>query len=173
VVAPTALPAPFEAMAPLGTGSGVTIHRLEGAAPSVRVATRLFTAVTFDDVVPRQLRPDFDLRTDAVVLESAPSHGVPLPSSAEVIEERATLLRARIVAPAPALVVWSRTFFGAWRARVDGQPADIRVADGHLVGVPVSAGAHEVEIRWSSGPLIVGAFVSLAALAIAGLLRWR
>jgi hypothetical protein len=160
-------------MAPLGTGSGVTIHRLEGAAPSVRVATRLFTAVTFDDVVPRQLRPDFDLRTDAVVMESAPSHGVPLPSSAEVIEERATLLRARIVAPAPALVVWSRTFFGAWRARVDGQAAHVRVADGHLVGVPVSAGAHEVEIRWSSGPLILGASVSLAALAIAGLLLRR
>jgi hypothetical protein len=173
VVAPTVLPAPFEAMAPFGTGSGVTIHRLEGAAPSVRVATRLFTAVTFDDVVPRQLRPDFDLRTDAVVMESAPSHGVPLPSSAEVIEETATRLRARVVAPAPALVVWSRTFFGAWRARVDGQAADVRVADGHLVGVHVSAGAHEIEIRWSSGPLILGAFVSLAALAIAGLLRRR
>jgi hypothetical protein len=173
VVAPTALPAPFEPMAVLGTASGVTLHRLEGAAPSVRVATRLFTAVTFDDVVPRQLRPDFDLRTDAVVIESEPSHGLPLPSSAEVIEETTTRLRARIVAPAPALVVWSRTFFGAWRARVDGQPADVQVADGHLVGVPVSAGAHEVEIRWSSGPLIAGAFVSLAALAIAGLLRRR
>ena len=173
VVAPTALPPPFTPMAVLGPESGVTLHRLEGAAPSVRVATRLFTAVTFDDVVPRQLRPDFDLRTDAVVIESAPSHGLPLPSSAEVIEETATRLRARIIAPAPALVVWSRTFFEAWRARVDGQPADVRVADGHLVGVPVSAGTHEVEIRWSSGPLIAGAFVSLAALAIAGLLLRR
>ena len=87
VVAPTTLPPPFEVMTVLGRDSGVTLHRLEGAAPSVRVATRLFTAVTFDDVVPRQLRPDFDLRTDAVVIESAPSHGTPLPSSVEVIEE--------------------------------------------------------------------------------------
>jgi len=173
VVAPTALPPPFTPMAVLGPESGVTIHRLEGAAPSVRVATRLFTAVTFDDVVPRQLRPDFDLRTDAVVIESAPSYGLPLPSSAEVIEETATRLRARIVAPAPALVVWSRTFFGAWRARVDGQPADVRVADGHLVGVPVSAGAHEVEIRWSCSPLVAGTLVSLGALGLVVLMRRR
>jgi hypothetical protein len=173
VVAPATLPPPFEAMTVLGRGSGVTLHRLEGGAPSVRVATRLFTAVTFDDVVPRQLRPDFDPRTDAIVIESAPSHGTPLPSSVEVIEETATRLRARVAAPAPALVVWSRTYFGAWRARVDGQSAEVQVADGHLVGVPVTAGAHEVEIGWSTAPLIAGALVSLTALAIAFLLRRR
>ena len=105
-----------------------TLHRLEGAAPSVRVATRLFTAVSFEDVVPRLLRPDFDLRTDAVVMASAPTHGVPLPASSEVIEETPTRLRVRIVAPADALVVWSRTYFKAWRARVDGQATDVQVA---------------------------------------------
>ena len=173
VVAPATLPPPFEAMTALGRDGGVILHRLEGAAPSVRVATRLFTAVTFDDVVPRQRRPDFDPRTDAVVIESAPSHGIPLPSSVEVIDETATRLRARIVAPAPALVVWSRTYFGAWRARLDGQSAEIQVADGHLVGVPVSAGAHEVEVGWSTAPLIAGALVSLAALALVVLLRRR
>jgi hypothetical protein len=173
VIAPATLPPPFEAMTVLGRGSGVTLHRLEGAAPSVRVATRLFTAVTFDDVVPRQLRPDFDPRTDAIVIESAPSHGTPLPSSVEVIEETTTRLRARVAAAAPALVVWSRTYFGAWRARVDGQAAELQVADGHLVGVPVPAGSHDVEIRWSSTPLLAGIFVSLVALAIVVLLRRR
>ena len=174
VVAPATLPPPFEAMTVLGRDSGVTLHRLEGAAPSVRVATRLFTAVTFDDVVPRQLRPDFDPRTDAIVIESAPSHGMPLPSSVEVLEETRDARCVRVIAaPAPALVVWSRTYFGAWRARVDGQAAEVQVADGHLVGVPVSAGAHEVEIGWSSAPLIAGALVSLAALAIVVLLRRR
>jgi hypothetical protein len=172
VVAPMPLPAPFEVMT-LGSRSGATLHRLEGAAPSVRVATRFFTAVTFTDVVPRQLRPDFDPATDAVILASEASHGTPLPSSSEVAEETATRLRVRVHAPAPALVVWSRTYFGAWRARVDGQAAEVQVADGHLVGVPVAAGDHEVEVRWSSGPLIAGALVSLAALGIVGLLRAR
>jgi uncharacterized membrane protein YfhO len=137
------------------------------------VATRLFTAVTFDDVVPRQMRPDFDPSTDAVILASEPSHGTPLPSSSEVLEETATRLRVRVDAPAPALVVWSRTYFGAWRARVDGRAASVQVADGHLVGVPVPAGAHEVEIGWSSAPLLAGAIVSLVAGAIAVLLFRR
>jgi uncharacterized membrane protein YfhO len=84
----------------------------------------------------------------------------------EVIDETPTRLRVRIAAPAAALVVWSRTYFRAWRARVDGQAMAVEVADGHLVGVPVPAGAHEVEIRWSSSPLIVGSLVSLGALAL-------
>jgi hypothetical protein len=173
VVAPSVLPPPFTAMTALGREDGVTLHRLEGAAPSVRVATRLFTAVTFDDVVPRQLRPDFDPLTDAVILASEPTHGTPLPSSAEVVEETATRLRVRVAAPGAALVVWSRTYFGSWRARVDGQPAAVQVADGHLVGVPVTAGAHEVDIAWSSAPLLAGALVSLGALAIVVLLFRR
>jgi len=173
VIAPTALPPPFAPMTVLGPEGGVTLYRLEGGAPSVRVATRLFTAVTFDDVVPRQLRPDFDPSTDAVILASEPSHGTPLPSSSEVLEETATRLRVRVDAPAPALVVWSRTYFGAWRARVDGRAASVQVADGHLVGVPVPAGAHEVQIRWSSAPLLAGAIVSLVAGVIAVLLFRR
>ncbi len=54
---------------------------------------------------------------------------------------------------------------------MDGQAAAVQVADGHLVGVAVSAGAHEIEIGWSLAPLIAGALVSLAALAIVVLLR--
>jgi len=173
VIAPTALPPPFAPMTVLGHEGGVTLYRLEGGAPSVRVATRLFTAVTFDDVVPRQMRPDFDPSTDAVILASEPSHGTPLPSSSEVLEETATRLRVRVDAPAPGLVVWSRTYFGAWRARVDGGVAKVQVADGHLVGVPVPAGTHEVEIGWSSAPLLGGAVVSLVACAIAVLLFRR
>jgi len=173
VIAPTALPPPFAPMTVLGHEGGVTLYRLEGGAPSVRVATRLFTAVTFHDVVPRQMRPDFDPSTDAVILASEPSHGTPLPSSSEVLEETATRLRVRVDAPAPGLVVWSRTYFGAWRARVDGGAATVQVADGHLVGVPVPAGTHEVEIGWSSAPLLGGAVVSLVACAIAVLLFRR
>ena len=106
-------------------------------------------------------------------MASAPTRGDPLPSTTEVIEETATRLRVRIVAPADALVVWSRTYFKAWLARVDGQAMDVQVADGHLIGVPVPAGAHEVEVRWSSSPLIAGTLVSLGALALVVLMRRR
>ena len=173
VVAREELPLPFLRIAVLAPERGVALYRLEGAAPSVRVATRRFTAVTFEDVVPRMSRPDFNPLTDAVVMASDPTSGTPLPSSVEVVEETTTRLRARVTAPAPALVVWSRTFFGAWRARVDGADVPVVVADGHLVGVPVPAGTHEVDVSWSRTPVILGGLVSLAALAVLVLLRRR
>ena len=152
---------------------GVAVYRLDGAAPSVRVATRLFTAVTFEDVVPRMSRPglrsahgrgDHRLRAD---------RGTPLPASAEVVEETTTRLRARVVAPAPALVVWSRTFFGAWRARVDGADVAVVVADGHLVGVPVPAGATRSRSAGRRAPVSSAASSRCAPWPCSCLLRRR
>jgi uncharacterized membrane protein YfhO len=94
-----------------------------------------------------------------------------MPSRVEVLEETATRLRARVEAPAEAVLVWSRTFFRAWRASVDGRAAQTRVADGHLLGVTLPPGAHEVEVGWSSSPLAAGMAVSLAGLIAAALLR--
>jgi len=45
------------------------------------------------------------------------------------------------------------------------------LADGHLVGIPVSAGAHHVEVRWSRAPLIVGA--GLCAVGVIAALQLR
>ena len=173
VVAPSALPPPFTAMTALGREGGVTLHRLEGGAPSVRVATRLFTAVTFDDVVPRQRRPDFDPLTDAVILASEPTHGTPLPSSSEVVEETATRLRGGSPRPRPPSSSGHAPTSGPGARAWTVSAAPVQVADGHLVGVPVPAGAHEVEIAWSSAPLLAGALVSLGALALVVLLFRR
>jgi uncharacterized membrane protein YfhO len=100
-----------------------------------------------------------------------PIRGQALDSTVEVREESVTSLKARVTAAAPALVVWSRTFFHAWRARVDGAPAEVVVADGHLVGVFVPAGAHDVAVEWSRAPLIAGSVLSLVALGLLVLLR--
>jgi hypothetical protein len=171
VVATEDLPAPYARVAALDPDRGVVLSRLEGAAPSVRVATRIFPVKQFSDVVALFVRPDFDPLTNAVVMGTGTIRGTALPSTVEVTDERATTLRAHVVAAAPAVVVWSRTFFHAWRARVDGAPAEVIVADGHLVGVAVPAGAHDVAIDWSPVPVIVGGAVSLAALGVLLLLR--
>src|SRR5262249_34365633 len=112
VVAAEDLPPPFARLAVLGPEHGVAIYRLEGAAPSVRVATRFFPAVRFQDVVGLLSRPDFDPRTDAVVMaEGGTIQGTPVPTHLEVTDEQATRLVVRVDTPAPAVLVWSRTFF--------------------------------------------------------------
>ena len=53
----------------------------------------------------------------------------------------------------------------------DGQPVTPVLADGHLVGVPVPAGTHQVEVSWSRGPLLAGIGLSLAGVTAAIALR--
>ena len=90
------------------------------------------------------------------------------------VRERAASLTAEVEAAAPGLLVWSRSYFGAWRATVDGQPAAVGRADGHVVGVPVPAGTHRVEVVWPRTALVAGGVSFMAgALAAAALLRWR
>jgi hypothetical protein len=54
---------------------------------------------------------------------------------------------------------------------VDGAVVEAVRADGHLVGVPVPAGAHTVEIGWSAGPVLAGALLALLGLATVAWLR--
>jgi hypothetical protein len=87
-------------------------------------------------------------------------------------DEGPSWLSAEAEAGSDGLLVWSRSYFRAWRAVVDGQAVEPVMADGHLVGVPVPAGRHRVEVRWSRRPLVVGAslFV-LGVIAGVGLRR--
>ena len=68
---------------------------------------------------------------------------------------------------ADGVVVWPRTFFPAWRATVDGRPVAPVPSDGHLLGVPVPAGRHEVRVWWSKTPLLAGLAAALIGLAVA------
>ncbi len=86
-------------------------------------------------------------------------------------EDAPAALTASVEATAGGTLVWARSFFRAWRASIDGQPVDPLLADGHLVGVPVPAGAHRVEVRWSRGPLFTGLALCLAGVIAAVLLR--
>ena len=76
-------------------------------------------------------------------------------------------LAATVTTAAPDVVVWSRTFFPAWRATVDGAPVTPVVAEGHLVGVPVPAGTHRVQVWWPAGPIVAGAVLALIGAAVA------
>jgi hypothetical protein len=80
-------------------------------------------------------------------------------------EERVHSLRARVETTGEGTLVWSRTAFPAWRAWVDGRPAETVTVEGHLVGVRVPAGTHEVALRWPRAPLAAGAAAWLAGLA--------
>jgi hypothetical protein len=67
-----------------------------------------------------------------------------------------------------AFLVYSENYSPGWSAVVDGQPTAVYRTDGTLLGVPVPAGEHHVELTYRPVSLyltLVGYFVALAAVA--------
>jgi len=170
VASEEALPAPYRETGRLG--STVRLYALDGLG-SVRVATRFFSRRTLEGVLAHHQRPDFDPATDVVLLGEAPPSGRISPTRLKSVREGSDQLDAEVEADSDGLLVWSRTFFGAWRAAVDGHDVGTVVADGHFVGVRVPAGVHRVEIRWSRTPLCIGIATCLGGVAVAAVLRRR
>jgi hypothetical protein len=162
VVADEALPPPYRELSVLNVRLGVRAFALPGAAPSVRVATRTFRAPDLEATMAVHRSPEFDVGTD-VVLEGSVSRPTSF-AATEVLrsEEGASQLTAEVDASSDAVLVWSRTFFSAWQASVDGASVQPLRADGHLVGIPVGRGRHRVEVAWRPGPVWIGLGLSLA-----------
>jgi hypothetical protein len=173
VVADEALPPPFRESAVLNPARGVRAYGLQGASPSVRLATRVFRAPDLAATMAVHRSAGFDLATD-VVLEGPAASPPSAAATGAVLgcEEQAGRLVADVEAPSEAVLVWTRTYFRAWRATVDGAPVDPVRAEGHLVGVAVAPGRHRVEVAWQPWPVRIGLGMSFAAcLTILGLRR--
>jgi hypothetical protein len=96
-----------------------------------------------------------------------PSGSAPPPASISVERAGADSASATVEASAPGHVIFSRTFFPAWKARVDGVPATVTVANARELAVSVSAGRHRVELAYDRGPFRRGVALQAAAFLAA------
>lgn len=67
----------------------------------------------------------------------------------------------------PGIAVFSEMWYPAWKAYVDGQPAEILRTNWSLRGVALPAGKHKVEMRYESDAFSLGSLISAAATALA------
>jgi hypothetical protein len=93
-----------------------------------------------------------------------------LASPTEPNDDRAELtsydpdrLKLRTSTAAAGLLVLGEVDYPAWKAYVDDRPTPTYVADHVLRAVPIPGGAHQVEMRYESVPLLAGVVVSLCA----------
>jgi hypothetical protein len=157
------------------SAEGVEVYELADPLPRAFVVGDVVQAVGDAEAISLLTDPEFDVTQRAVVQDSPivlPADAAP---SREVkITERTNsrvVLRAKLARP--GLLVISEGYYPGWKAAVDGVAAPVIRANVMMRGVVLAAGEHEVEFRFRSRPVEVGAVISVAALALLMALRSR
>ncbi|MFN0071528.1 MAG: YfhO family protein [Chloroflexota bacterium] len=109
-----------------------------------------------------------DLRQGIVLdrADSAAAHesAAESPAQTELLENRASMLRARTSSDAAGFLVVGDRFDLGWRAWVDGQEAPVIRANAVMRAVQVGAGEHRVEMRYDPWWVPVGLMISVVAV---------
>ncbi len=79
-------------------------------------------------------------------------------------------IEADVDSPAPALVLFSQSYYHLWRATVDGRPAPLLRANLAFQAVEISAGAHHLELDYRDPYFEAGALISILTLLASGLI---
>jgi Bacterial membrane protein YfhO len=179
-VAPSGTP-PVPGAERVAEEGGYELYRLPGDAPLATAVSSWEVAESDGEALLRVIGDGFDPGT-IVVLEEDP--GLPQPDPGEdgastgvdVEVLGAQAIRVRTSGAAAVLLV-RIPYHDGWKATVDGSPVRVLPADFVVMGVPVPAGNHVVEIGYDEPAIglgLLGSALSLMALlATAAGVRWR
>ena len=150
-------------------GRRLVLLELERPAAELRWAGRARHRSSLSGAISLLRSDGFDPETE-VVLPGASDRDGSAGSKARLQPESLAPARATalVEAEGPGYAIFSRTYFPAWKARVDGQDARVLVANARELAVAVPAGSHRVEFEWDGAPFRLG--VTCQALALVGLL---
>jgi uncharacterized membrane protein YfhO len=115
------------------------------------------------------------LRTVYLPLEAKPFVPVTNQTAARITSRHFDTHGARFAVETKenSLLVLAQSFYGPWRARVDGKPTPVLRANHGFQAVTIPAGTHEVVFHYEDRAFHYGAIISLFALALAVTLAWR
>ncbi len=103
----------------------------------------------------------------AVETDAQPPPGPPLPATpGRVVERSDTEVVIEVEARRAGQLVLLDTFYPGWEAKVDGEDAEIRPANGAFRAVPVDAGRHEVRFDYRPASVTAGGITTVAALVV-------
>lgn len=110
-----------------------------------------------------------DPRQTALVETAPPALAMPADPAREVVtilEHQPDRIRADVSLTAAGLVVFSEILDPGWRAYIDGAPAPVQVVDHVLQAIPLPAGVHEIELRYRTPGLLLGAAITAGTIAL-------
>lgn len=109
---------------------------------------------------------EFRAETDIVLpgRENRRPAGPPAAGELSAARSRADGASASVEAAAPGHVIFGRTYFPAWKARLDGSEVPVFVANARDLAIAVPAGSHRVEFEYDRAPFQRGVLIQAAAL---------
>lgn len=156
----------------------IRLFEIPDPLPRAYLVTEWERAPSQAAALARALHPELPLHLRVVLEEEpplalpaeGPAAGTELPPPGHVVGERyeADVLALRARAERPALLVLTDRYYPGWEVEVDGAPARVLRANGIFRAVAVPAGESRVTFRFQPGSLRVGAWISAAALLVAG-----
>ncbi len=116
------------------------------------------------------LDESFDPHREVVLADApvAPEAALDAARRVTIVESRADRVRLRTEAGSPAYLVLVDAYAPGWKVFVDGRPAALLRANTSFRAVALSAGRHEVEMRYRPLSLILGAVMSSVGLIAFG-----
>ncbi len=146
-------------------GRRLVLSEIERPVAELRWAGRELRRRALSGVLDRLRREGFDPETEVILPGPVDREGTG-DARARLADPRVEADRAsvRIEADAPGHVVFSRTWFPAWKARLDGREVPVLVANARDLAVAVPGGSHRLEIHWDDAPFRRGVILQAAVL---------
>jgi Bacterial membrane protein YfhO len=161
-------------------GSMVSLYRLPGDNPAawvvplaIKATDDQTLATILDSRFPPRVAALFDTAARVPVTSPAPpTLPPPLDLTANVTRYEPEHITVALSAPAPAgsTLVVSENDYPGWSATVDGHPAVAARVDYTLIGVPLPAGAHSIDLTYEDPLATTG--VTITGITLAAALAW-
>ena len=147
---------------------GMYVYRLRDPLPRAFVVGGARSVPDAAAALERLRAPDFDPRREIVLVGAVVPTTDPMArGTATYVERAANHQRLDVELDRPGYLLVTDFWFPGWRARVDGADAPLLRADHIFRAIPLAAGRHTVELRYTPDSLkIGGAATGLAVLLL-------
>ncbi len=144
----------------------VTVYRNRRVLPRVFLVSRTRVKHNRDDLLNTLAQPGFRPEREVLLEEELPLEMKgEAQGEARLIRYRPNQAEMETRSAAPAVLVFSDTWYAGWRAAVDGKPQRILRANGTLRAVALTAGEHKIALAYHPMSFRLGAFWSLTGVA--------
>ncbi len=158
-------------------GRRLVLLELTDPLSELRWAGREFRRTSLSGALELARSESFRPETDIVLPGRSNRNGgsEAAPGRISGVEIEPDQAKARIVASAAGHLVFSRTYFSTWKAKLDGKEVPVLVANARDLAIAVPPGQHEAEFDYNQRPFVRGVAIQAGAFLIllAALFRFR